>query len=214
MCYTFKCATNIMMLGEDLYVFDEKNVVRIKFRYTRRIDRFPLSANPSDKFEPFNKASLYFDPALIPDDTLICCDAYRREVFTYYLSTKQKKTRLRGDRARSISYSFYNNKTFYVVTFPSSVKVYDSGWHFIRKIGSYGSVVGNFDNAQSALQLPEGTVVVADSGGVSEFTMEGMFVGHLLGPSDGISGTGPLSFHYPHLWILTHKVTRYRLYET
>ena len=88
----------------------------------------------------------------------------------------------------------------------------------MRTFGGRGSKDGELERPLSVIMSPEGTVIVGDSGNrrVSEFTMEGEFLCHLLVKSDGISSIQAMSFSHPHLWIVQlhdTKLSRYRLYE-
>ena len=99
----------------------------------------------------------------------------------------------------------------------SSINVYDSRWRFVRTFGGRGSKDGELERPLSIMMSPERTVLVGDTGNhrVSEFTMEGEFLCHLLVKSDGISSIRAMSFSYPHLWIAQGRrnLSRYRIYK-
>ena len=207
----------VLVLGDNLYIVHQVGkIIKVNPTSTEIVQEYKM--NP--RLYMANKGPLYFDPDLIPDkDLLIITSPSHQEVFTYRLSTQMKESSIKigVQVTNSITYSFYNNQTHYVVAFQSnsSVNVYDSKWHFVR---TFGGKNGQLGRPRSVIASPEGTVIVGDSsnGRVSEFSMEGEFLCHLLVKSDGISTIQALSFSYPHLWILQvrdNKLTRYILYD-
>ena len=207
----------LLVLGDNLYIVHHVGkIIKVNLTTTEIVQEYKM--NPRLYMD--NRGSLYFDPDLIPDkDVLIITSNSHQELFTYRLSTQMKESSIKigVQIANSITYSFYNNQTHYVVAFQanSSVNIYDSKWHFVR---TFGSKNGQLRRPISVIASPEGNLIVGDIGNhrVSEFTMEGEFLCHLLVKSDGISTIKALSFSYPHLWILQirdSKLTRYRLYD-
>ena len=208
----------LLVLGDNLYIVHEVGkIIKVNLSNTDLVQEYEVKR----RLYMAHTGSLYFDPDLIPDKDLLIIPA-NQEVFTYRLSTKMIEFRIKTGkhRSKSITYNFYNNQTHYVVAYytNSSVNVYDSRWRFVRTFGGRGSKDGELERPLSVIMSPEGTVIVGDSGNrrVSEFTMEGEFLCHLLVKSDGISSIQAMSFSHPHLWIVQlhdTKLSRYRLYE-
>ena len=168
--------------------------------------------------------SLYSDPDKIPDtQTLLLCDFYKDEVFTFKPSTGQKEVRITGlSWPTSVSYYFYNTSVYYIVceggTSRSNVHVhiYDDQWHRIRTIRRGGSddKQGGPILHQSAILSDEDTIILSDQWNhrVSEFSFNGTFLRDLLVRSDGIKDPWSMSYYYPHLWLV-HGSYPYRLYR-
>ena len=210
----------LLVLGDNLFIVHSVGkIVKVNLVMNEIVKEFKMDKG----LYMSNKGPLYFDPALIPDKDLLILSSYsHQKLFTYRLSTQVKESSIKigMQSTMGITYSFYNNQTHYVVAYytNSSVNVYDSRWRFVRTFGGRGSKDGELQRPLSVIMSPEGTVIVGDSGNsrVSEFTMEGEFLCHLLVKSDRISFIHSLSFSFPHLWIVQlsdWKLSRYRLYE-
>ena len=169
-----------------------------------------------------NYGSLSSDPKNIPDtDLLVMADINKREIFTYRISTKEKKTVVRGlFTPQSVSYLFINSDIYFVACEylkpgGDKISVYNSSWHFIRSFGSLGSQDDQLNNPEAAIELPKGTVIVADrvNDRLSEFSIEGHFIRHILN-QQGMHPSA-ISFAYPYLWVVQNFEIPYRfkLYE-
>lgn len=68
------------------------------------------------------------------------------------------------------------------------LQIFDSNGQFVRKIGSEGSGAGQFKFPRGLCVDQEGSVVVADRNNdrVSQLTLSGRFVRHLLTKDDGL----------------------------
>ena len=164
-----------------------------------------------------NYASLFHDPSMIPDkDLLLIADQTKHEVFTYRMSTKQKEVHVRRLRnSKSVSYIFDGNKIFYLVCGVREVRMYNSTWGLVRKIGTTGSSKEKLEMPTSAIILPDGNVIISDfwENRLSEFSVDGRFIDILVTRLD--FSPAYLSFSYPYLWVLgkENKLHRYKLYR-
>ena len=166
-----------------------------------------------------NSGSLYSKPEKIPDkQTLLLCDYYQDEVFTFKPSTGQKKVRITGlSYPRSVSYLLYNNNIFNVCDSGNqSITVYNNTWDLMRTIGRTLSGDGELNRPMSVNVSDEDTIFLADifNGGVLEFSFNGTFLRYLLGVhSDCIHHPESLSYYYPHLWLIHGSYPHYKLYR-
>ena len=209
--------TGLLVLGDMLYITQKDNGTLIKLHLLRNdvleVDNIP------DVKEVVNFGSLFFDPAQIPDkDLLLLADRAKHEIFTYKFSTKHKEVRIRNlYHPKSVSYIFDNNSTYYLVCDLQQVSLYNITWGLVRIIGKAGSGDGELNDPTSAIGLPDCSIVIADGGNnrLSQFTVQGKFVRHLLLESDGITKPSALSFFYPHLWVIndSKNLQRFRLFE-
>ena len=212
----------MLILGQHFYLFtrDVRGVSRITQKQLNTGQIIQIFSIPD--VNPRNKASSYFynHDQIRDEDILILFDVNQKEVFTYNALTKEKEVKLNteGQQATSITYGIINNQTFYLVCLTSndSVNLYDSRWRYVRTLGGYGQL----SEPITAFMSPEGTVIVGDSGHfrVSEYTLEGELICHLLDKSDGLFHLRAVSFTYPHIWIISAGDTetstrRYRMYK-
>ena len=206
LCSRDSAIEGLLILGVNLYVIQSNGkVLEISSKNHQTLNVYHIQNVSNVK----NAGSLYSDPYLIPDkDVLLLVDARKNEVFTYNMSSLQKIVRIRGIRnPSSVTYSFYNNTTFYIVCVQgaNSINVYNSQWHLVRRI--------NTKRPRLAIISPEQTVLVINSKYVSEFTLQGESLGNLLSVSYSIHS---ISFSYPHLWLLKssyREPERYKLYD-
>ena len=196
----------LLILGVNLYVIQSNGkVLEISLKNHQILNEYHIQ-NVS---EVKNDGSLYSDPDFIPDkDVLLLADSRKNEVFTYNMTSHQKIVRIRGiPTPTSVTYSFYNNTIFYIVCAHSRhyISVYDSQWLFVRQINIMGPC--------SVTISPDKTIFVINSKKVSEFTLQGRFLGHVLSVSYSIVS---ISFSYPHLWVLkvrSGEPERFKLYD-
>ena len=217
-CYSY--TSGLLVLGDFLYLTHYNGTV-IK---TRVSDGQVVSTSTiPDVLWVIHTGSLSNKPDKIPDkQTLLLCDFYKGEVFTFKPSTGEKQVRVTGlRRPRSVSYFFYNQAVFYIVCegARSRINVYNQTWDLIRTIGTRGYNDGELRYPQSAIVSDEDTIIISDKGNhrVSEFNFNGTFLRHLLVRSDGIYGPCSMSYYYPHLWLVlgyrNGKPYRYNLYR-
>ena len=161
-------------------------------------------------------------PDQIPDkQTLLLADEVKDEVFTFKLSTGENQVRItRVNSPASVSYFFFNQNVYYIVCEDgrSRINIYDNTWDLIRTIGTMGSDDQKLDYPLAAVVSEEETIIVSDftEHRVSEFSLNGTFLRHLLVESDFIDWPRSMSYYYPHLWLTHGKyydtLYRYKLY--
>ena len=235
-----KCPSGIsglLVLGDKLYIVTYYGrVLETSVSDGRVISRSTIPGVGS----VVNTGSLYSKPEKIPDkQTLLLCDSWKGEVFTFKPSTGQKQVRVTGlSSPRSVSYFFYNNTVYYIVCEYHEywinidnadwIKIYNQTWDLIRTIGFRDTNDGIlYMNKIYALASYEDTAIVSDEdtiiisdyqkNRISEFSFNGTFLRHLLDKSDGIYHPYSMSYYYPYLWLVQSdfprkKLHRYNLY--
>ena len=232
-----KCASGIsglLVLGDKLYIVTYYGrVLETSVSDGRVISRSTIPGVGS----VVNTGSLYSKPEKIPDkQTLLLCDSWKGEVFTFKPSTGQKQVRVTGlSSPRSVSYFFYNNTVYYIVCEyheywinidnADRIKIYNQTWDLIRTIGFrdtndgilYMYKIASYQD--TAIVSDEDTIIISDyhNNSVSEFSFNGTFLRHLLVRSDGIYHPHSMSYYYPYLWLVQSdypkKLHRYNLYR-
>ena len=164
--------------------------------------------------------SLWTDPSKIANtDILLLTDSSKREVFSYNLTSRHKHVHLTGLYSpTSVSYSFCNNSTHYVVCQYGRhiISIYNSSWGLLSSFGGYGTGASHLNYPFAAILSSHNTIFVSDSNNnrISEFTIDGVFLYHLLTQSDGIYYPYALSYYKPYLWVVNdNRLFRYRLYK-
>ena len=213
--YCKKCGKNawiggLLILSVNLYIIHTDGKVFETLVNNNKLLHVYYIPNVS---RVINRGSLYSDPHIIPNnDVLLLADIGKHEVFTYNLSTNKKKIRVSGiSYPTSVTYSFYKNMTYYIVCTlrERCINVYDSQWHFLRRFGPNDTR----SYPMSAIVTSEETILVVYSNRVSEYTLEGRFLGDMITMSGAIT---LISFSYPHLWLVktrTWELERYKLYD-
>ena len=215
-CSRFK---GLLVLGEHVYLIHGNGTV---FE-TRVSDRRLLSTSTiPDVSRVMHYGSLSSKPDQISDkQTLLLADEVKHEVFTFKPSTGEKQVRItRYGSPASVSYFFFNDTEYYIVTeaFNDRINIYNNTWDLLRTIGTMGSDDQKLDYPLAAVVSEEETIIVSDftEHRVSEFSLNGTFLHHLLVESDGIDWPRSMSYYYPHLWLthgrLMDKLYRYQLY--
>ena len=205
----------LIRLGGDLFVIQQNGtVIQININNTSQTNMYHILGVSYLT----HLGSLYYDPDLIPDKDLLLPDYGNGQILSYRLSTREKTVHVRKlKNPVSVTYSFYNNSTFYVTCewTGHQIGVYDSKWNLVRAFGRKGTADGELDNPQAAIMTPEGTVIVADRNNhrVSEFSMEGRFLKHIL---TGLYRPTSLSMSPPYLWVVSYheSLYRYKMYES
>ena len=204
----------MLVLGDYLYITHQNGtVIKTQVSDGRIMN---VTTIPDVRYVT-HTGSLYSKPEKIPDkQTLLLCDRYKDELFTFKPSTGQKKVRITGLRnPRSVSYLFYNNTVYYIVCeeLGHRITVYNNMWDLTRTIG--GSNGGELNHPLSAIVSDKDTIIISDNFNhrISEFSFNGTFLHHLLDRSDGIYSPSSMSYFYPHLWLRHgYKLYRYNLY--
>ena len=210
--------TGLLILGDLLYIVHlNGTVLETGVSDGRSLNVYAI---PDVSFV-IHTGSLYSKPDRIPDkQTLLLCDFFKGEVFTFKPSTGQKQVRITGLRdPTSVSYYFYNHNVYYIVSEAGTsminvgVHIYNKRWHRIRTIRRGGSddEQGGPSLPQSAIVSDEDTIITSDQFNhrVSEFSFNGTFLRDLLVRSDGINYPRSMSYYYPYLWLV-HKGELYR----
>ena len=210
--------TGLVILGDLLYIVHlNGTVLETGVSDGRSLNVYAI---PDVSFV-IHTGSLYSKPDRIPDkQTLLLCDFFKGEVFTFNPSTGQKQVRITGLRdPTSVSYYFYNPTVYYIVCEAGTsminvgVHIYNKRWHRIRTIRRGGSddEQGGPSLPQSAIVSDEDTIIKSDQFNhrVSEFSFNGTFLRDLLVRSDGINYPRSMSYYYPYLWLV-HKGELYR----
>ena len=160
--------------------------------------------------------SLWSDPSKIPNtDILLLPDSNKHEVFSYNLTSRHKQVHLTGlISPTSVSYSFYNNSTHYIVCQygGNTISIYNSSWDLVSSFGGHGSSDGYLVGAFAAIVPKNNTILVSDyhNHRISVFTTDGVFLYHLLAQSDGIFHPHALSYYIPYLWVVQNNSNLYR----
>ena len=165
--------------------------------------------------------SLWSDPSKIPNtDILLLPDISKGEVFSYNLTSRHKQVHLTWiSTPISVSYSFYNNSTHYIVCQVNrhTISIYNSSWDLVSSFGGHGSSDGDLNSPYAAIISYNNNILVSDRDNtrISVFTRDGVFLYHLLTQSDGIYKPTALCYYKPYLWVVNNysKLYRYRLFE-
>ena len=189
--YSCRCDSSnhiwgILSLGYYLYVTHQNGtIVEIKPHTGQLINVY----NIPDVGHIIHYGSLWSNPSKIPNtDILLLPDFRKGEVFSYNLTSRHKQVHLTGlSRPTSVCYSFYNNSTLFVVCQSGRhiIDIYNSSWHL------ESSFRGRDDNLYyplAAIMSCNNTILVSDhhNNRISVFTTDGVFLYHLLTPSDSL----------------------------
>ena len=220
--YSCSCGSSnpiwgILSLGPNLYIIHKNGTfVEIKHLTGQLLNVY----NIPDVGFIYHYGSLWSDPSKIPNtDILLLPDYSKHEVFSYNLTSRHKQvhqTRLFGPT--SVSYSFYDNSTHYIVCQYGHhmISIYNSSWDLVSKSGGYGVGDGDLYHPTAAIISSNNIIFVSDTFNhrISVITTDGVFLYHLLTPSDGIYHPTPLSYYKPYLWVVNYrKLYRFRLYK-
>ena len=212
-CHPCNNIYGLLLLGSNLYVT----------HYNGTIDE--IQPHTGDLLNVYNipdvggidhYGSLWSDPSKIPNtDILLLPDLSKDEVFSYNLTSKDKQVHLTGlSDPTSVSYSFYNNSTHYIVCQQGShkISIYNSSWDVVSSFGGYNSSDGYLDFPYAAIMSYNNNILVSDryNNRISVFTTDGVFLYHLLTQSDGIYRPTALSYYQPYLWVVDNYSTLYR----
>ena len=216
-CVGCSYVEGLLVLGDRLYIIHYNGTVTETLVSNGCVLNVSTIPNVSNVV---HSGSLYSNPEKIPDkQTLLLCDFYKGEVFTFKPSTGQKNVRITGLRKpTSVSYLIYNSSINYIVVCEGnkySVTVYNNNWDLIRTIGRQGSADGELNRPVSAIVSDEDTIIISDHDNhrVSEFSFNGTFLHHLLNISDGIYQPYSMSYYYPHLWVTHGSYSHHKLYR-
>ena len=214
-CDSSNAIWGLLLLGSNLYVTHKNGtIVEVQPHTGQLLDVY----NVSDVGRLNYFGSLWSDPSKIPNtDILLLTDSSKGEVFSYNLTSGHKKVHLRGlSGPRSLSYSFSDNYTSYIVceTKHSMINIYNSSWNLSISSGGFGKSDGKLHEPHAAIVFYNNTILVSDTFNdrISVFTTDGVFLYHLLTQSDGINRPAALSYYKPYLFVVNNfgKLYRFR----
>ena len=216
-CQSCNNIKGLLLLGSNLHVIHNNgSIVEIQ---THTGDFININLIPDVSYSN-HYGSLWSNPSKIPNtDILLLPDWYEGEVFSYNLTSRHKQVHLtRLYVPISVSYSFYNNSTLFVVCQNGRhiVNIYNSSWHLVSSFGGRGTGDGNLRSPYAAIMSSKHTVLVSDydNNRISVFRTDGVFLHHLLTQSDGIRHPSAISYYKPYLWVVNSKrLYRYMLYK-
>ena len=221
-CVRCSDITGLLVLNNNLYViYRNGTLVEININNTNTVQVYQV---PDVRFMN-HYGSLSYHPSVITHpDLLLLADWDKGEIFSYNVTSKNKQVHLTGLRGpSSVSFMTYNSHLYYIVCEERNhqVLIYNSTWSWYKTLGgNKGSGDGQLNRPDSAIGLPDGSIIISDSdnGRVSLFNIKGRFIRHILTRSDGLSGPWAMSISLPYLWLTDYRgwpiyrLYRYKLY--
>ena len=204
----------LLLLGSNLYVTHSNGTIVEIQPQTDLLNVFHIP----DVGGIYHYGSLWSDPSKIPNtDILLLPDRWKDEVFSYNLTSRYKQVHLTGlSNPTSVSYSFYNNTTLYVVCQHSgnTITIYNSFWDLVSSFGDRANEY--LYEPLAAIISPNNSILVNDDyhNRISVYTTDGVFLYYLLTRSDGINYPTAISYYKPYLWLVnsySNELHRYRL---
>ena len=207
----------LLLLGSNLYVtHNNGTIVEIQPHTGQLLNVYDIPG----VYYINHYGSLWSDPSKIPNtDILLLPDHNKGEVFSYNLPSRHKQVHLTGlSYPTSVCYSFYNNSTHYIVCQHNrhTISIYNSSWDLVSSVGGCCRGDGDLYNPHAAIMSYNNTILVSDNYNyrISVFTIDGVFLYHLLTQSDGINNPLAISYYKPYLWVVNnYKLYRYRLFK-
>ena len=208
----------LVVLNNNLYViYRYGRLVEISINNTNTVQVYQVP----DVRVMIHTGSLSYHPSVITHpDLLLLADYLKDEIFSYNVTSKNKQVHLNGlSYPTSVSFMTYNSHLYYVVCDSGNhqVSIYNSSWGLYKTLGgNKGSGDGQLDSPQSAIGLPDGSIIISDSWNdrVSLFNIKGRFIRHILTRSDGLSDPDAMSISLPYLWLTDYQGSDiYRLYR-
>ena len=211
----------LLVLNNNLYViYRSGTLVQININNTNTVQVYQVP----NVWTMVHYGSLSYHPSVITHpDLLLLADLDKGEIFSYNVTSKNKQVHLTGlGGPSSVSIMTYNSHLYYVVCdyVNHQVHVYNSTWGLYQTLGGTGSGDGQLSLPDSAIGLPDGSVIISDcyNNRVSLFNICGRFVRHLLTRSDGLHRPRAMSISLPYLWLTDDRrsyisrLYRYKLY--
>ena len=199
----------LLVLNNNLYViYSNGRLVQININNTNTKQLYQVP----DVWYMVHSGSLSYHPSVITHpDLLLLADITKGEIFSYNVTSENKQVHLTGlSLPTSVSFMTYNSHLYYVVCEAGrhQVLVYNSTWGLYKTPGGYVSGEGQLQLPQSAIGLPDGSVIIAHSANyrVSLFNIQGRFIRHILTRSDGLSGPEGMSISLPYLYLTDRLV--------
>ena len=177
-CQSCLSIFGLHLLGSNLYVIhDNGTIVEIQPHTGKLLNVYHIGSVIFLQ----QYGSLWLDPSkIIKNDILLLADSATGEVFSYNLTSKRKHVHLRGlVLPISVSYSFYDNSTLYVVCQHSSdiIYVHNPYWELVSSFGCPGRGDGYLRGPFAAIMPYKNTVIVSDANNnrISVFTTDKCF---------------------------------------
>ena len=152
-----------------------------------------------------------WDGVAIDPTNFLLTDRGRNEVFTYNLVDKHKEIKVKGlNFPASVRQMKTDQGTLTIVCefLGNGVRIYDD-FLLLQKtiIFKVGSGDGEVRGPNRVIILPTNTLLVSDfhNHRVTEFSLDGTFIRHVLQEEDGIYVPEHLSYQHPYLWIAYQK---------
>ena len=207
----------LLVLNNNLYdIYWNGTLIEIDINNTTTVQVYQVP----DVRWMIHRGSLSYHPSVITHpDLLLLADEIKGEIFSYNVTSKNKQVHLTGlSGPLSVSFMTYNSHLYYIVCvyWNHQVHVYNSSWSLYKTLGGKGSGDGQLNGPQSAIGLPDGSVIISDSYNkrVSLFNIHGRFIRHILTQSDGLSEPYDMSICLPYLWLIDYQGSDiYRLYR-
>ena len=212
----------LLVLNNNLYVIYWNGIlVQININNTNTVQVYQVP----DVWYMNHFGSLSYHPSVITHpDLLLLADDSKGEIFSYNVTSKNKQVHLTGlSGPTSVSFMTYNSHLYYIVCdwYRHQVLIYNSTWSLYKTLGgNKGSGDGQLSYPQSAIGLPDGSIIISDRGNnrVSLFNIHGRFIRHILTRSDRLSRPVAMSISLPYLWLTDYRgwpiyrLYRYKLY--
>ena len=216
--HVYIAVTGLLVLNNNLYViYINGTLLEFDFNNTNTVQVYQV---PNGSMMTHSGSLSYHPSVITHPDLLLLADFAKGEIFSYNITSKNKTVHLTGlITPSSVSFMTYNSHLYYVVCerYRHQVRVYNSSWSLYKTLGgNKGSDDGQFNEPFSAIGLPDGSVIISNSGNirVSLFNIQGRFIRHLLTRSDGLSQPETMSISLPYLWLIDYQGPHiYRLYR-
>ena len=212
-CQLYKSDTPIngLILQDDQVVIlqSDGTLIWIRIKDGKKMDQYKVKVN-----------YLHHGIAL-DNDTLLLVDygdwvCSNGRVYTFSKSSRKTTDMVNKlNTPSSVDRTLVNNEVVYVVCEQdaNTVRIYSDDWTLQRSVTGDGQV--RFNSPQSAVVLPDNTILVADrdNNSISEWSLDGKFLGYLIQKGD-IKEPLELSFHHPYVWIMCGSNVRcYQIYK-
>ena len=214
-----------ILLQDDQMVILQKdgNLTWIQIKDGKKMDQYKI------------KVKYLICGIALDNDTLLLVDSIGGRVLTFSKSSRKTTDMVNNlNKPTSVDRTLVNNEVVYVVCEAgvNTVSIYRDDWTLQRSVTGDGEVTvfkllsllwtvdgqGRFKYPQSAVVLPDNTILVADRGNdcISEWSLDGKFLGYLIQKGD-IKYPSNMSFHHLYVWIMDgvigSNVRCYQIYK-
>ena len=152
---------------------------------------------------------------LVQNDSLVACHWNDASLIFYTVNICDVKLKLRISlqNPQYISKISSNNMEHIIVTGENGpIHVYTDEGSPVSKIGAKGRKDGQLLNPKATAVTTSGHILVADHGNdrISEFTLDGTFIRHVLTSEDGLRSPCGLAYCEPYLWVTEYEQSKHR----